>query len=111
VAKTLPLRIAANLRALLADRSMRQQELADILGVAQGTVSRYLAASRTPRVVELERIAEVFGITIGELCDSDAVGGAAQNGGQHTVSPAPLGDAGSRERLDGPAAYASRAAS
>ncbi len=90
---------------------MRQQELADILGVAQGTVSRYLAGSRTPRAVDLERIAEVFGVSIGDLCDSELVGLAAGNSGQHTVSSAPLGDADTQTRLDRPAAYPQQAAS
>jgi excisionase family DNA binding protein len=45
---------------------------------------------------------------------TDDVGQAAGNSGQHTVSPAPSpveGESGSRERLDGPAAYPQRDAS
>jgi transcriptional regulator with XRE-family HTH domain len=112
MASELAQRISARVGAELNSSAKTQEELAKHLGVTQPMISRRLAGKYAFPLNELPLLAGFFGITVADLCDER--GQAADNSGQHSVSPAPThipqdppkveGDAGSRERLDRPAA-------
>lgn len=93
---------------------MTGKALAERIGMGQRSMSKRLVGAVVFKAAEVAQIADVLGIPVAELLRvADGVGRAAGNSGDHSVSPAPAspGDAGSRERLDGPAAYPNRAAS
>ena len=92
-------RIATLVAADLKAHGRTQQQLADHLGITQPNVSKRLRGESPFTLDELPKIAEFFGTTIEHLLE----GRAADNSGQHTVSPAPTlktpqGEPGSRER-------------
>ena len=51
---------AGNLRSLMEESRMTQQELSRMTGISQGTISRYLNAQCMPSVNALVNIADVF---------------------------------------------------
>ncbi len=55
---------AARLRDLMGARHLSQQQVADAIGVAQTTVSNYLRGASVPKVEELHKLAELFGVPI-----------------------------------------------
>jgi len=48
---------------------LSQQDVADILGVTQSTVAMWENGSNKPTYRNLSKLAEAFGITIGELAE------------------------------------------
>lgn len=83
-------------------------EVQQRLRMSRATLLRWRRKGMGPRAVkmgnEVRYPVEDFEAWLAGLTDD--VGRAAENSGQHAVSPAPSpGDAGSRERLDRPAAY------
>ncbi len=58
---------AQNLKHLREQMGMRQNELAEILGVSQPTVGNWEAGRREPELIMLARIAECFNVTLDEL--------------------------------------------
>ena len=61
--------VAANVRAELARRRIRQSDVAQRLGVSRQNVAQRLNGSVDFRVGELIAIADMLGITIAELLD------------------------------------------
>jgi len=59
--------VAANVRAELARRRIRQTDVAERLGVSRQNVAQRLNGSVDFRVGELISIADMLGIPIGEL--------------------------------------------
>lgn len=59
--------VAAEIRALMGRYRVTQHQLADTIGVSQGTVSRRLRAEQPFTVDELDRVAAVFDIPVCEL--------------------------------------------
>ena len=59
------------LNALLRDRSMKHEVLADRLGVSRIMVSKYINGKATPSSYNLKRIARVLDCDIRELVDFD----------------------------------------
>ena len=51
---------AGNLRSLMEESQMTQQELSRMTGISQGTISRYLNAQCMPSVNALVNIADAF---------------------------------------------------
>ena len=51
---------AGNLRSLMEESRMTQQELSRMTGISQGTISRYLNAQCMPSVNALVNIADAF---------------------------------------------------
>jgi len=85
-------------------------EVQQRLRTSRATLLRWRRKGMGPRAVkmgkEVRYPVEDFEAWFAGLTDD--VGQAAGNSGQHTVSPAPdpgMGEPGSRERLDGSAAY------
>ena len=52
------MKFAKELRKILAVRDIKQKDLADVIGVAAPTVSRYVAGLRTPSGYTASKIAE-----------------------------------------------------
>ncbi len=59
----------STLRTLRKRSLLRQDELAAKVGVSVDTIRRWEAGEREPRLSDLHRIAEVLGVTLGELLD------------------------------------------
>lgn len=56
-----------NLRDMLEEAYMSQEELADAIGVTRATVNRYINKQRIPSVKAIINMSMVFGCTIDEL--------------------------------------------
>lgn len=56
------MKLAKELRRLLAVHDIKQKDLAEAIGVAAGTVSRYVAGLRTPSGHTAIKIAEYLGL-------------------------------------------------
>jgi transcriptional regulator with XRE-family HTH domain len=63
--------LGQRLKQLRADRSINQIQLAQELGVNQGTVGKWETDSRKPDVETLGRLAEYFDVTIDYLLGRD----------------------------------------
>jgi transcriptional regulator with XRE-family HTH domain len=64
------------LRALTIFRiraGLTQQELADLVGVAQATINRYEKGERTPRPATLGRLADALGVEEWDLTYAEQV--------------------------------------
>ena len=55
-------KFAKELRKLLAERDIKQKDLAEAIGVAAPTVNRYVAGFRTPSRHRACKIAEFLGL-------------------------------------------------
>ena len=55
---------AENLRSVLLDKGMSQQELAARIGKGKSSVSQYLSGKNVPKEKVQEKIAEVLGCTV-----------------------------------------------
>ena len=97
-----PEQIAANVRVELARHNMRQKELAERIDMTPAMLNKRLHGRTPLSVHEIDRIAGALHVPVATLLH--VTGQAADNSGQHSVSPAPAGEPGSRERLDRPAA-------
>jgi repressor LexA len=78
--------VAKNLQALRSRHRLSQQELADIAGVSNVAVSRWETGKSDPRVYNLQRIADHFGMTLDEL--RGGAGGMAAKGIKY-IAPIP----------------------
>ena len=58
-----------NLKSLLQEAWMSQQELADAIGVSRETVSRYINKQRIPSLITAINIAYALDCNIAELID------------------------------------------
>ena len=56
-----------NIRLLREQQNMTQVELADAVGISQKEISSYETGVKSPRVNVAVVIADVLGVTIGEL--------------------------------------------
>lgn len=54
--------IAFKIKTLRKAKGLTQQQLADAMGTTRGTIAGYEIGRRCPRLPELQRIAEVFGV-------------------------------------------------
>lgn len=63
--------IASKIRELRKSRQMKQEDLAKILDVSVSSISLWESGDTVPRMAQLIRMAEYFGITVSELVDSD----------------------------------------
>ncbi len=67
-------KIGSFLRTLRKEQGLTQEQLAEILGVAGRTVSRWETASNMPDLSVLIQIAEFYGIEVNEILDGERKG-------------------------------------
>ena len=56
--------VGDNIKNCLEERGMQQRELADMLGVTEVTISRWIHGARQPSAFALQRISRIFGATM-----------------------------------------------
>ena len=56
-------KIGTRINTLLADKGMKQKDLAKELGVTDNTVSYYASGERTPNIEQLIKICEIFDVS------------------------------------------------
>lgn len=61
------MRIARNIRTLLAEYNMSQLELAEKLDVSTSTVSDWCKGNKMPRVDKLAKLCDIFGIRVEDI--------------------------------------------
>ncbi|WP_183358236.1 helix-turn-helix domain-containing protein [Garicola koreensis] len=66
-------RVGREIKAWLARHSLKQTDLADVIGVAQKNVSRRLRGEIPFRIDELLAITQALDITLGQLLGNDLV--------------------------------------
>jgi transcriptional regulator with XRE-family HTH domain len=64
-------RIGVFLSSILSNYEMRQQDLADLLGISLGRLSAYLAGKEMPRIEVLIKLSEIGGITVDDILKKD----------------------------------------
>lgn len=62
--------LRANIRKYRVINDLTQQDLADRLGVDRTTYSKYESGKANPQFTNVVKLADIFGITVGELCGS-----------------------------------------
>lgn len=60
--------LGALIKSLRKERKMTQKKLGDLLGVSEGTVSKYEANVMTPPFETLRSIASIFNVSMDTLC-------------------------------------------
>ena len=90
------------MRVELARHNMRQKQLAERIDMKPAMLSHRLQGRTALSLHEIDLIAGALDVPVATLLR--VTGQAADNSGQHSVSPAHAGESGSRERLDRPAA-------
>ncbi len=63
--------LRANIRKYRVINDLTQQDLADRLGVDRTTYSKYESGKANPQFTNVVKLADIFGITVGELCGSN----------------------------------------
>lgn len=63
--------LRANIKKYRIINELTQQELAEKLGVDRTTYSKYESGKANPQFTNVVRLAEIFGVTVGELCGSE----------------------------------------
>lgn len=56
-----------NLKKLMTDHDKTQNDIAQIAGVSQGTVSDWLTGKKYPRMDKIQKIVDYFGLTVTAL--------------------------------------------
>ena len=62
---------ADRVNALLEERGLTQREFAEMVGVTEVSMSRYLKPIRIPKVNVIAKCAEVLGVSVDYLCGTD----------------------------------------
>jgi transcriptional regulator with XRE-family HTH domain len=68
------------LAAFRTAKGMTQYQLADALGVKRDLVAYYERAAKNPSLDQVKRLADFFGVTIGEMLNDTAPAAAAKPG-------------------------------
>lgn len=63
--------IENNIKAYSVSKKMTQKEIAEILEVEPGTISKYESGMIEPNIESIKRLAETFEITMDELLKED----------------------------------------
>lgn len=59
------------IRMLMEDKKFTQKELANLSGITEASMSKYLSGERTPRIDVVVNIANALGVTVDELIGND----------------------------------------
>ena len=59
------------LRALRESRKMNQEEVAEMLGITKNTYLKYERGEQSPKLNTIEKIADIYGITLMELISNE----------------------------------------
>jgi len=62
-----PSSVAENIKKARSHAGLTQKQLAEKIGATETTISYYESKTRTPRIEQLSRIAEVLGVTVDNL--------------------------------------------
>ncbi len=60
--------LTKNIKKFRSINEFTQQEVADRLGIDRTTYSKYESGKATPQFHNVVKLAEVYGVTVGELC-------------------------------------------
>lgn len=63
--------IAKNISYYMQLKNLKQKELADLVGITESAISRYLQGNREPKVTVLSKIADVLDVTIDMLYECE----------------------------------------
>ena len=85
----------AYLASLRRGRDMTQQQVADIIGVSNKTVSKWESGAGLPDIAALPALAALYGVTADDILGS---ADCAAGGGMAAAAAAAGGGAGSRRR-------------
>ena len=72
--------LGATIRELRKQRDYTQQRLGDLLGVSEGTISKYEANYMTPPLETLRSIASIFNVSMDTLCGMEHQGTLSTHG-------------------------------
>ena len=61
------IKISENLKLLMKEQNLKQQALAERIGVAQSAVSAWLLGKKEPSIASLWKLADFFDVSIDEL--------------------------------------------
>ena len=64
--------VGSNIKSIRTAKGISQTQLAERMGCLQHEVSRWENGSRTPALRSLQKIADVLGVTVGELLRHDS---------------------------------------
>lgn len=53
-----------NIKRMLRKRKMSRRELGDLLGVCEGSISRYIYGEREPNLSQLVKMSDIFGVSL-----------------------------------------------
>ena len=63
--------IKERIRLLMTGKHLSQKELANLSGITEASMSKYLSGERTPRIDVIVNIANALGVTTDELIGND----------------------------------------
>lgn len=63
--------IAETIKALRLKSGFTQQQLADLTGLALGTIAQYERGLRSPKTEQMQKLAEAFGCTIDAIINEE----------------------------------------
>lgn len=63
--------INERIRMLMEGRHLTQKELANLSGITEASMSKYLSGERTPRIDVIVNLANALGVTTDELIGND----------------------------------------
>lgn len=61
------LSIGTNLKICRKEKGLRQEEIAERVGITQGLYSRYENDAAIPTAVMMKLLADIFGVPVGDL--------------------------------------------
>lgn len=59
--------LGRNIQRLLAEKGLSRKEFADMTGLTEAAISRYITGKREPKAITLSAIANVLGVSVDEL--------------------------------------------
>ena len=63
--------LKSRIKMLMEEKQLTQKELANLSGITEASMSKYLSGERTPRIDVIVNIANALGVTTDELIGND----------------------------------------